>query len=280
MKAIHQTTNKLVLEEKAASISGIFAILFFLIIPLWITSSIVYNIGITNLRCDRITPKLVNCQKNQSKLFGLLPASSTSFARITRAEYNSENYTDDDGDDIVYSVVKLVDNDGRQEEVFSKNDFHKDWETMSNTTAEINNFIKSTAPTFFIQQDFRWAKFIGSLPVIAFCSIFFLPGIIVIYAVLQSETLIFNKSNQLFTHEKTTLMGKKNVATESFINFQALQIIEETDSDNDKYYRLKLLSKAGNTYGLFSSSSLPEVEKFARKMGNFLEVPVNKIILN
>jgi len=285
MKVLQQTTNKIIFEKSAASIFGCIFGLIFSIPPLVMISSAVYNIGITSFRCDRITPTLVNCQKKQSKLFGLIPGSSTSFARITKAEYiyekHSETHTDSDGDEhehvVEYSLVELIDNNFRKMEVFSDNDFPSR-AAMSNSAAEINNFIKSPAPNFSIQQDFRLAQFINILPGIAFLSIFLLIGIAIIYFSLQSENWIFNKSSHLLSRKKTTLMGTKTVSTESFTNFQELQIIEGKDSDGDTYYDLKLLLKSANKYEIFSSSSLPEVEKFAKNLSNFLQISVNKII--
>jgi len=152
---------------------------------------------------------------------------------------------------------------------------------FSSTTSLMSFFsvIYNTLFAITTRQDFPWEKILQSILGLLMMLLGSVFGVLIMYLSL-SETWIFNKSSYLFTHKRTNLnlMGTKTVSTESFANIQELQIIEGKDSDGDTYYDLKLLLKSANKYEIFSSSSLPEVEKFAKNLSNFLQISVNKII--
>lgn len=284
MKLAKQTDNEMVFERKRSMfwfIFGLFLSGISLMSIFPVIYNTIYNTEITNLDCQRITSNLVNCQKKQSKFFGLLPASVTSFARITKAEYISKKYLDSDGDDREYSGVNLVDNEGKGKNIFSESDFGQDRGRMRNSAERINNFINSNVATFAIttRQDFPWEETLWSS---FWVFLYAVPGGVLMYFSLISETWIFNKSSYLFTRKQTNLnlIGTKTVSTESFANIQELQIIEGKDGDGDSNYTLKLLLKSANKYYISNSYSLPKVEEVAINLGDFLQIPVNKIMLD
>jgi len=286
MKLAKQTDNEMVFERKRSMFWFIFG-LFLSGIPLIsffsVSYNMLYNTEITNLDCQRITSNLVNCQKKQSKFFGLLPVSVTSFARITKAKYISKKYLDSDGDDREYSGVNLVDNEGKGKNIFSESDFGQDRGRMRNSTEKINNFINSNAATFAIttRQDFSWEEILWSS---FWVFLYAVPGGVLMYLSLISETWIFDKSSGLFIHNKRLpLLGTRTFFTESLINFQELQIIQTHTATND-YYELKFLFKSNIIYDIIRynifgiTGFLPKVEEVAITLGDFLQIPINKTI--
>jgi len=273
MKLAKQTDNEMVFERKRSMFWFIFG-LFLSGIPLISFFSVIYNTlyntEITNLDCQRITSNLVNCQKKQSKFFGLLPASVTSFARITKAEYNG-------------NWVNLVDNEGRKNNILSLNNFTGNRERMRNSAERINNFINSNVATFAIttRQDFSWEEILWSS---FWVFLYAVPGGVLMYLSLISETWIFDKSSGLFIHNKTLpLLGTRTFFTESLINFQELQIIQTHTATND-YYQLKFLFKSNIIYDIIRynifgiTGFLPKVEEVAITLGDFLQISINKTI--
>jgi hypothetical protein len=134
-----------------------------------------------------------------------------------------------------------------------------------------------------VRQDFSWEDLFNFYAVVSFrfpsFLLFLLLGVIIIYLSLISEAWIFDKSNSLFI-KQTKLPLMKIRFSESLTNFQELQIIQLPSNEGSDYYELKILFKSNVRYKILGIEQLQKIEEVAIILGDFLQIPINKIMLD
>jgi uncharacterized membrane protein len=82
MKNIKKTASELIIKDKpnvSESISILMWSTFSMSIPLVMMLLFVSEIGVTTLKCKRLEPTQVSCEKEESKFFGLVEQPPTRF---------------------------------------------------------------------------------------------------------------------------------------------------------------------------------------------------------
>lgn len=299
---ISVTESRIVLKNKdSTSAYGCLLVLalFLLIFPLAGILLIFYALGDTDLTCQRISANLVNCKKTHSNFLGL-PNTSIYFTKITGAEFDAKEEQDDDGNRSTMTI-QLVDDLQIKQEFFAETHFDYDPSSkMVDITRDINSFIKSNTPTFFLHLELHLSFeqiYFKVIQPLLFCSLFLFCGgkllSFSVSAISYSKTWDFNKISGLLIYEIRSSKGTRTTS-ESLKNFQEIQIIENKriniESDNDDLfpvYELKLLHKSVDTSYIFTSITtrstpitftLSEIEDIALKLSDFLQIPINRVV--
>lgn len=165
-------------------------------------------------------------------------------------------------------------------ETTSKLVFEDTGSTSSGVFGLILSFFFSWAIFTVVYQAGFTMRLIQVLPVIAMFILFLLASINILDSSVESKNWIFDKSSQIFTHEKARPFHEtKTLFSISLTNFKELQIIKNGPfgSEDVTSYDLTVLFKSSAKYELFSSSDLSEVQKIAMKLSDFLQLPINKV---
>ncbi|MDY7013474.1 MAG: hypothetical protein SVX43_07680 [Cyanobacteriota bacterium] len=94
-----KTASQIVLESQQ-SWGGVLFILIFSGAALFMAIALISALGTTTLSCQRIEPDRVNCEKSQSKYFGLVKQKPEPLGQVTQAEFKSKIEEDEDGDTV------------------------------------------------------------------------------------------------------------------------------------------------------------------------------------
>ena len=277
MKIIKETSSKLVLRARFFSGFLLFWALGFGGIPLLMLVLFFFNTGVTTLSCQRVEPTLVNCERKESKLLGSIEWPTSSLKKVKTAKYNSQSYTDSDGDIQQEYWVSVIANN-REISVFrefmSVNGVKGNAREMNAIATKINRFLSSNEQLLIVRQDRRWR--FANLFIFLFLLLFVAIAIVVLNFTLQVQTFTFEKKSQLLRYKRISLLGIKT-RCHNFRNI-AIEIEEYRDSDDDKWYKLNLLlPSASSNYLLIMSGEkgLPEVQKMAGKLSEFIGVEIS-----
>ena len=280
MKIIKQSFSELVLKSRP-DVVGKYLAAIFIIFPPMIIFPIFHQISITTLlKCKRVEPTQVSCEKQESSFFGLVEQPPIRFSQVKSAKFTTEEGIDSEGD--VDSVaeryidnwVTLVTSSG---EVTAVKDFvyvngvRGSASEMLLIVTQINNFIQSNQPSLQIQR----GSFGLSLLLLGFLLSFPLAGIHLFLISSRCEIIVFDKNNHRLIREQKSLLGKK-YRYYSLDEIKEVDIETKTDSDNDTFYYLQLLPKSTHKRILMWSRSLPEVENIQIAIRDFLGIPLPK----
>ena len=275
MKIIQQTSSELVIKNKP-DLPNIFLLIWaagFMSIPLLIMFGVFSELGVTTLNCKRVEPTQVSCEKQQSKFFGFTQLPPTQFSQVESAKFKSKEGIDSDGDRTIDNWVTLVTSTGEVtlvEDAVSVNGVRGSANEMQTIATQVNNFIQSNQPSLVVQRDLRWDLGQSLLP-FGLCSIPWIIGANVLFALFRSETLIFDKNSGNLIREQKTLLGKKR---KYYLLYEitGIDIETKTDSDDDVFYELKLLPKSIHKKILISSTNLQDVKNIQTTIRDFLQL--------
>lgn len=272
MEVIEETSSKLVLRANCFSWGGF---LFWLLFPLGfggIPLLFLFNTGVTTLSCQRVEPTLINCEKSESKLLGLIPGQSFSLKKIEEAKFNSQ----DDYDEVEYWVSVIA--EGREtvvfEEFISVNEVKGDSRKMRAMASKINQFISSNEPSLIVRYDLRWK--LRNLFFVPFLAI----AILFLYLLLRwkiMETFTVDRNSKILRHKQKRLLGVKTLR-HPLKGITAVEIEKTSISFNDEeMYKLNLLLPSASKARVeIYFGELQKVKEMAEKLSNFIEVPVSK----
>lgn len=253
MKNIQQTATELVIKNQldvSQLISSFVVGTFFMGIPVLMTLGILSQITITTLKCKRLEPTQVNCEKQESYLFGLAEQPPIKFSQVKSAKLKSKERIDSEADvdsvaqPTIENWVTLVTSSGEEtfvEDFITVNGVRGSASEMQEIATQINNFIQSNQPSLQIQRDIP-EDFAQILPILGFTTIFFFVGAAVIFTEFRSEKLILDKkSGQLILEQKTLLGNKYDYYPLNEI--QGVYIEEKYNSKTRTIYKLRLIPK-------------------------------------
>ena len=186
MKILKHTDTELSLSNQPFSWVARVLILSFLGlhsgISLIVLLSLSYSLGISRLECKRSAPQLLNCRLSQSRWLDLVPAGENGFLVMEASNGDSVSYKQDDWFD---TGVFLP------------------YETRQSFAKAIDEFALSSATILNLEQDHRSEEdnaarlFLVGLTVIG--GLLTMVFILVKTDLLESETLVFDKSPQQIT---------------------------------------------------------------------------------
>jgi len=276
MKIIKHNSSELVIKEQGDVFGSVFTLIwttFFSGIPLIIILVMLSNVGVTTLKCKRVEPTQVSCEKQESKFFGLVEQLPIKFIQVKSAKFKSKEGIDSEAGYTIDNWVTLVTSSGEVtfvEDFVAVNGVRGSASQMQEIATQINNFIQSNQPSLKIQRDLR-ADLWQSLFPIGFMSIFVLIGLVALFMQFRSEIIIFDKNNRRLIREQKSLLGKK-YRYYSLDEIIEVDIKTRTDSDNDTFYELRLLPESTHKRKLMSSNSLESVKKIQIVIRDFLQL--------
>lgn len=276
MKIIQQDDSKLILKEKPP-ISSILITILFTILPLTFVLAMIYDIGVTNLKCKRLEPTQVNCEIQQSKFFGFVEQPPKAFSKVTSAKLKTLREIGSEGEPLVSNLVVLNTNQGEitviEDSVFF-NGVRGDASQMQSIANQINKFLDSNQVSLQIQRDLR-GNFGQSIFPLIFISLFVLGGVILLFVILRSQTLVFDKKSGQLIREQKTLLGKK-YEYYPLDEIKGVDIEEKYNSKKGISYELKLISKNIHRKILISDKNLRYVKNLRITIYEFLPIPLPK----
>jgi hypothetical protein len=247
VKNIQQTATELVIKNQLdvpRLISSFMVGTFFMGIPVLMTLGILSQITITTLKCKRLEPTLINCEKQESYLFGLAEQPPIKFSQVKSAKFKSKEGIDSEGNRTIDNWVTLVTSSGEEtfvEDFITVNGVRGSASEMQEIATQINNFIQSNQASLQIQQDLP-EDFVQIIPILGFMSIFFFVGAAVIFTEFRSEKLILDKKSGQLILEQKTLLDKK-YEYYPLNEIQGVDIKEEYYGKAGKFYELRLIPK-------------------------------------
>lgn len=287
MKNIQQTGSELVIKNKpdiSQSISVFILSTFFMGIPLVMMLGIFSLIGVTTLKCKRVEPTQVNCEKQESKFFGLVKQPPIRFNQVKNAKFkteekiNSEGDLDNVGERTIENLVTLVTSSGEVtfvEDFVTVNGVRGSAVEMQRIATKINNFIQSNQPSLVIERDLGGGLNEILLPLGFFIILPEIIGVSLLLIHFRSQTLIFDKKSSQLILEQKTLLGKKH-------EYYPLNEIEGVDIEEKYYgkkgtfYELMLIPKNIRKTIRMSDSRLLYVKDMRTAIYDFLEIPLPK----
>lgn len=288
MKNIQQTATELVIKNKpnvSQLISSFIVGTFFMGIPLLMMLVILYEIGVTTLKCKRVEPTQVSCEKQESKFLGLVEQPAIKFSQVKSAKFKSKEGIDSEGERTIENWVTLVTSSGEVtfvEDFVSINGVRGSASQMQGIATQINNFIQSNQPSLQIQRDLP-EDFGQIILPLGFISIFFFAGAILLFIQFRYQTLIFDKKSGQLILEQQTLLGKK-YDYYPLNEIEGVKIEEKHYSRKGTFYELKLIPKQTlklvptNIYNAIrlSDRKLLYVKDLRATIYDFLAIPLPK----
>ncbi|MDY7002548.1 MAG: hypothetical protein SWX82_00875 [Cyanobacteriota bacterium] len=271
MEIVKQTEKELVLKDSLSS--RLFGLLFFapfIALPLFFVSTILSEMGVIKVSCQRVEPTQVNCQVNSSKYLGFIQGYSTSLNRVKEAKFNSRKRVDSDGDTYFDYFVTLVSQTGKEVVSLPDDSYPQEMIEMG---VKINKFINySTEPSLLIQYDLRRKNLLPLAINITLIAIE-----ILIVAVLYLRTVILDKSERQLTYQESSLLGTYTKHY-SFAQIKEFILENSTDIDGDQSRKLKIVLPAENQNDrrevtLIKGFEIEEIKKLANTVADFIEIP-------
>lgn len=247
VKNIQQTATELVIKNKLdvpRLISSFIVATFSMGIPVLMTLGILSQITITTLKCKRLEPTQVNCEKQESYLFGLAKQPPIKFSQVKSAKFKSKEGIDSEGERTIDNWVTLVTSSGEVtfvEDFISINGVRGSASQMQEIATQINNFIQSNQPSLQIQRDLP-EDFAQIISMLGFMSIFFFAGATVLFIEFRSQKLIFDKQSGQLILEQKSLLGKK-YDYYPLNEIKAVDIEQKYYSKKGTFYKLKVIPK-------------------------------------
>ncbi|MGB7375144.1 MAG: hypothetical protein WA959_01010 [Rivularia sp. (in: cyanobacteria)] len=295
MKDIQQTASELVIKNKpnlSESISIMIFTTFFIGIPFLMMLGLLSQIGVIAFKCKKVEPNQVNCEKQESKFFGLVKQPSIRFSQVKSAKFTTEEGIDSEGD--VDSVaertidnrVTLVTSSGEVtavEDFITINGNRGSASQMQQIANQLNNFIQSNQPSLVIEQDLGGDFYPIVLPLVFYLILGGIIGGGTLFFQFFSQTLIFDKKSTQLILEQKTLLGKK-YEYYPLNEIQGIDIEEKYNSKKGTSYELKLIpkkflkpipKKIHKTIGI-PERKLLDVKNLRVTIHDFLGIPLPK----
>lgn len=265
MKIVEQSNSRLVYQGGKASMR-LFMIAW-LGFPLTVMAVLACLAGTATLKCDRVEPALIACQREQTQAFGLLPRQPQPLGEFARATIVTETRTDDEGDKYTVQVLHGIQPNGASKPLGLRQD-------VSAVTSQINQFIDTpTSPTLTITQDYR----LHFLPRIAIPFLFLLCSCQFFAAsdIFQVFQLEIDKSQQRLRGKVIYKKRSPKIIKEfSIDDITGIELVEEKDDDDDSIYIAMLHTQQTGSSELYRSRQRQSVVDITETLQQFLSLPV------
>ncbi|WP_445247335.1 hypothetical protein [Microcoleus sp. OTE_8_concoct_300] len=260
MKIIKKTEHLLKLNNLGEIISSAISVTgFFCGIPLLMMLFILPYTGVKRLSCNKIEPRIANCELSMATFMGLKKDELTSIEQVQGARFETSQTTDSDGTPMTVNKVFLV---TKKRETLLGN-------LSANDANSFNEYIETSTGELALTQDNR-LSFLG---IMLFPSLFLVIGFVVMSRVLGGlicKTYIFDKDASILTIKKRGI--RVNEVTERSLSEIAQVKFENTDHMDDyTSYEVRLLMNGGDILSLGGSSNQKEQQKIADWIRSYLD---------
>lgn len=289
MRYIQQTASELVIKNKpnvSQSISVVILSIFLMGIPLVMMLGLLYQIGVTTLKCKRVEPKQVNCEKQEFIFFGLVEQPAIKFSQVKSAKFKSKEEIDSEGNRTINNLVTLITSSGEAtfvEDFVSINGVRGSALEMQGIATQINSFIQSNQSDLVIERDLGGDLYEIILPLGFLIILPEIIGVCLLFTHFRSQKIIFDKNSGQLSLEEKTLLGK-NYDYYPLNEIEGICIQEKYYGKKGKFYELRLIPK--KTIKLIpknihkairlSDKKLIYVKNIRATICDFLAIPLSK----
>ena len=271
MNILKQTPHKLILgnqdeltREDYQVVTAMFVLVLFFFCFLFI-GHIFSDGGKKILKCNRVEPKLVNCNYTNYKLFSLIKMPVIETGLVKEAKLTSETKEDDDGNSYKVHSINLVNVNGQDNNLHQSRDFDE----ISRLKLGINNFINSNSPSLIIKHNYGFEalkhKYIYFFTVLLL--ILLADGLMAINF-LRIEHIILDKNSAQLTHREKYFTYEK-IKQHKLNEITKLEQ-NEMEGEDDTLYDLVLVLSSGKHYHIIRDTKIEKIQSMKQKIEEFL----------
>ena len=270
---VEQSKSKLILKHQHGILINLFMIVWalgFSGIPLGMIVLIASEFGVTTLSCQRVEPKLVDCVWSKSQYLGFVPkVREQPIRQVTDAKLESAEWSNGKGGGTAKVWVSLITKSIKTRLFETQYAIESGFKPTFQPDAaqKIKTFIHSQATSFKIEEDTRlsvsfWGGVILFLP-------FTLIGALVLYASVRSQTIILDKTRNLYIRQIHTVLGTRT-QTYTLSEIKSVVVTNYVDSDRWKWYQLMIVLQSSKKYKLPGMINYNRVQEVANQLQAFL----------
>lgn len=209
---------------------------------------------------------MADCQFTTIPKLSIFPPSSKSYSEITGAEHQTEieEYIDDEGDkSYSYRYYLILFTSGRiLDRVEVDSNGRAQW-----ASEQINQFLGEGQGSLDVVHHDYPSNSIGvgafsEAIIFASTGLFFL---FVAFLMINYESVDINNQLRKVIITQIDLLSNRKTFVD-FEDVESISLIEEVDSDGDKFYKLKLQTRTAGEIPLFTSYIEEKAETLAREI--------------
>ena len=275
MRLIKNSDHELIIRDRPSIFKSFFFVLWsslFIGVPAFFIYSILSEIGITQLTCQRPEPQQVSCELTQSKFLGLVKGPQTNYKQVQTAKFNQSAGIDSDGNSTEDNWVSLMTADGEIplfEDPLRFNGVKGEQAEMLALAAQINDSIQRGEPSFSIQRDLSTSRTQTLFP-LSFSSLFILIGLAVIYLTIQSRQTRFDRNSCRVYWKRYSLLGIKSIEV-SINDIHRITINEEKSEDSPTIYAVGVDIVEGDRIEIGKTPWIKQARRIKTKIQDFLD---------
>ncbi len=226
----------------------------------------VASVDSLEISCVKKGSGLADCQLVTIPKLSIFPPSSKSYSEITGAEHQTEveESTDDEGDkSYTYRYYLILFTSGRiLDRVEVDSNGRAQW-----ASEQINQFLGEGQGSLDVVHHDYPSNSIGvgafsEAIIFASTGLFFL---FVAFLMINYESVDINNQLRKVIITQIDLLSNRKTFVD-FEDVESISLIEEVDSDGDKFYKLKLQTRTAGEIPLFTSYIEEKVETLGREV--------------
>jgi len=200
--------------------------------PLLFLGNTIRTVNDLEVFCNKVEPKLVDCQFTTVPKLGIFPSSTKTYKGIKGVEYLKETETkeDSEGDSYTVTYYYVIFNQIPGENKVQFDD-RAQW-----VVSQINQFLNSDQETLKQTNSRDLSTIVLPVIFIIFIAIFLLVGFFVVSATVFYQSIDINNNLRQLVNTRIGIPFYRK--TLSFSDIKGLAFIESADEDGVRSYRL------------------------------------------
>jgi len=268
MKVIKQTSTEFVLRGFSPLVNPFITLVFALMFigPLFFVIGIgLREDGEVKIMCERVEPKLINCQYLKRSL---IDKESATINFVQDVQYRADERSgDEDGNDLVdYYVVLITKN--REVPILksshSINGESGNYEIAQRFAKDLKQFLQSEQKSVVL-TGWSWRFFTLSL----YCSILCIPLTFIVILFLQFITITFDKHQNKISFSNLSILGLKK-KTFNLQEVKRIEVKETTNVHEGLCFIARIVMCSGQEHVIFGGGNQKEVHEVISQIKEFL----------
>ncbi|MCS6959647.1 MAG: hypothetical protein RMK91_06310 [Pseudanabaenaceae cyanobacterium SKYGB_i_bin29] len=246
----------------------LFLILFMLVwgigfigMPLFMIGMSLSRLGITKFTCQKIEPRLADCQLSMTPRLSIFPVSVQEYKGVKGAKYVEETRRDSEGDEYKVYFVEL-------QKVGGVEKLRMSYELAAQIPPRLDTFLKSQEETFTLTEERNFDPLF--LLSILFPGLFIVIGVSAVAAFLWVEKLSINSNFGQVSYLRIGIPLFRRIY--SFNEIQSVRIDTVRDEDST-IYKVQILPCKGKPIEVDSTTDRDEAIGLLREVGSMIGCP-------
>ena len=266
MRILEKTSTRLVIgdirQPRFFQILGNIGVCFLIGIPGALAHVVIRDTGVVTLKCDRVAPQQINCDRTKSRYLDLRPGlETTTIVQVQAAEVlDADQVRLRPADGAWVPIIRHTPTDNQPE--------------LEAIAAQVNAFLTSSQPSLTVVYDDRWNPIIlGPLGVLLLP--FWILALYMLYTSNQSKVIELDRTRNEVILKTWTVLGIRTRAV-PLDTVQGICLKLCTSSEGDNYYSSTLLTTS-RRYGLnnyYVKYAKEEAYDLQRAVQQFLQLPI------